>query len=124
MRILAGFMAVVFDTPIFWTLPVFVLIAFIVILQHRLMWVTIVGALLFSLASLCLIYGVALIWALRDGLGPDGINSQGATAIAHFMSGAKDLMPIVLFVSAFPLFAGLALYRFNKERRHKLSPGS
>jgi hypothetical protein len=81
---------------------------------HRRLYVSIV--VMISICSvLAFLAFAAWIWILRDGLGPDSIESPGFEALLRFTA---DFWPI----AAFWAFVSVMAFRFRPSQSSKLDP--
>ena len=61
-----------------------------------------------------LLCGGVLVWVLKDGLGPDAIDSHGIAALGRFCGGMAWIVGI--YVSP-PLLIGCILYPWRNRRQ-------
>jgi hypothetical protein len=67
------------------------------------------GCLFILMTAIFLTYSIAISWVLRDGLGPDAIDSQGLVAWQRFLNSVGPMFLVAsLIASPFGL-AGLWL---------------
>jgi hypothetical protein len=75
------------------------------------------GFLLILIDVVFIIYSVALSWALRDGLGPDAIESQGLIAVQRFLRSLGPMLLIASPIGAIGLWlASPILYQNSRKR--------
>jgi len=68
------------------------------------MYKNILVKLLYTTSALVLIFGAASSWLLKDGLGPDSIESRGIEALVKSIS---SFWPIIILSSSLLLIAKL-----------------
>lgn len=112
----------IFDSPLYpvvtYLLPI-VLLALCVLWAWRLpVGFRVLSILFFAVGCLGLhiyFFGVGLAWVLRDGLGPDSVESHGAEAVARFM----ECRPYEIWPESVPFLLGvmthLAHWAFRKD---------
>jgi hypothetical protein len=73
------------------------------------------GAILcWFMGLLILAWASAIVWTLRDGLGPDSVESHGLLALSRFWRDMRSIF--ILYVIPLSLL-GCLLYRWNARRR-------
>ena len=66
------------------------------------------------LVAVALVAAAGLSWLLKDGLGPDAVESTGATAVARFLEGFS--LPLII-----GLVEGVVIFNIGSRRLHRLA---
>lgn len=79
---------------------------------------TFLGCLLILITFVLLVCAVSVSWILRDGLGPDAIDSKGLVAFERFFKGLVPMLLIIMPIGLTGLLlASPVLRRNGGERR-------
>ncbi len=72
-------------------------------------------AIFFWVVSLfALMYGGVFVWAIKDGLGPESVESHGSVAVIRFCTGMAWIVGIYVIP---PLLVGCILYPWRSRRQ-------
>jgi hypothetical protein len=75
------------------------------------------GFLLILISVVFIIYSVIVSWVLRDGLGPDAIDSSGLAAFQQFLRGVGPMLIIAIPIGLTGLWlAGPILLRNSRGK--------
>ena len=91
--------------PISFGLPLVVLVCSLHVLRARPLVQRLLAAGALAVCAAIATLGSALALVLRDGLGPDAVESHGATAVARFVEGAWPFWAIATCAAMGSLFA-------------------
>jgi hypothetical protein len=75
------------------------------------------GFLLILIAVVFIIYSVVVSWVLRDGLGPDAIDSHSLIAVQRFLSGLAPMLLIASPIGAIGLWLISPILWQNSRKR-------
>jgi hypothetical protein len=78
---------------------------------------TILGFLLILISVVFIIFSVLVSWVLRDGLGPDAIESHGLIAIQRFLRGVTPMFLIASLIGAIGLWLTSPILHHNRRKR-------
>jgi hypothetical protein len=75
------------------------------------------GFLLILVAVIFLVYAVFVSWVLRDGLGPDMIETNGLVAFQRFLKSFAPMLLIATLIGATGLWLAAPILRRNSRAR-------
>jgi hypothetical protein len=78
---------------------------------------TFLGFLLILISIVFIIFSVLVSWVLRDGLGPDSIDSNGLIAVQRFLSGVTPMSLIAIPIGTIGLWLASPILRQNNRNR-------
>jgi CDP-diglyceride synthetase len=78
---------------------------------------TVLGFLLILISVVFIIFSVLVSWVLRDGLGPDAIESHGLIAIQRFLRGVAPMILIASLIGAIGLWLSSSILRHTSRKR-------
>jgi len=76
-----------FDAPVVNWAPIIVFIVSFCLMCRQPVVVKVISPLMLAIVTFVTVQSAGLGWALRDGLGPDSIETHGEEAVAIFMEG-------------------------------------
>jgi hypothetical protein len=77
---------------------------------------TFLGFLLILITVVFIIYSVVISWVLRDGLGPDAIDSNGLIAFQRFLRSLGPMLLIASPIGTIGLWLASPILRQNRRK--------